>query len=343
MTISFTRDSGNFQGLRDRNIPMAYVDFDNEFNKLSNYININLKPYVEILENKQFLGEIGKVNYFLQNISDGTTVFKAFNSNYLSKNSLDFNIFSILKFNSLISMSDKYFIDNVPPINNVIAIANNIIEWNKITDKNIELNSIIGDKVSLSTLTVNHIAPNVLIYGLQNDSIKTEHIIDKEITNNKIANNAITIDRLTPELIALRSGTPKVLENTISSRNIKNNSFDIGKWLSTHSIDTGNEAYHVSVFSNKNISKNSITLVPDGTLDTNLLSQYKISRYSTSQPQATYMNFTPLKKQTCIRSVHLKDKTFTFPVVDNNIYSKPIIKSKLSPELYAILKKGGLT
>lgn len=52
MTISFTRDSGNFQGLRDRNIPKSYVDFDNEFNKLTDYINNDLKPYVEILEKK---------------------------------------------------------------------------------------------------------------------------------------------------------------------------------------------------------------------------------------------------------------------------------------------------
>lgn len=339
MTISFTRDSGNFQGLRDRNIPKSYVDFDNEFNKLSDYINYDLKPYAEILENKQFLGEIGKVNYFLQNISDGTTIFKAFNSNYLSKNSLDFNIFSTLKFNSLISMSDKYFIDNVPPINNAVAIANGNFNfnfnWNKVNNNLIEVNSISSDKVELSTLTINHITPAILNYGLQNDSIKTNHIIDKELTNSKIV-GGITTDRLTPELIALRTNAPTFLANSILANNIKINSFHIGNWLNLRALP------YIQIFSMVCVPKNSVTIIPDGGLNTNLFTQYKIQKYSMQAPTATRLIFTPMVKQTCIRSVHLKDKTFTFPVVDGNTYSKPIIKSKLSPELYTILKKGGL-
>lgn len=334
MTISFTRDSGNFQGLRDRNIPKSYVDFDNEFNKLTNYINNDLKPYVEILENKQFHGEVGKVNYFLQNISDGTTVFKPFNSNYLSKNNLNFNIFSKLKLNSLISMSDKYFIDNVPLINNVVAIANGNFNWNKVNNNLIEANSISSNKVELSTLNINHISHAIINYGLQNDSIKTNHIIDKELTNNKIA-GGITTDRLTPELIALRTNTPTFLPNSILANNIKNNSFHIGNWLNLRAVD------YVSIFSTTCVPKNSITIIPDGGLNTNLFSEYKIQKQSVTHPQASLVSFIPIKKQTCIRSVHLKDKTFTFPTVDNK-YSKPIIKSKLSPELYAILKKGGL-
>lgn len=290
MTISFTRDSGNFQGLRDRNIPKSYVDFDNEFNKLTDYINNDLKPYVEILEKKDFLGEIGKVNYFLQNISDGTTVFKAFNSNYLSKNNLNFNIFSKLKLNSLISMSDKYFIDNVPLINNVVAIANGNFNWNKVNNNLIEANSISSDKVELSTLNINHITPAILNYGLQNDSIKTNHIIDKELTNSKIA-GGITTDRLTPELIALRTNTPTFLPNSILANNIKTNSFHIGNWLNLRALP------YISIFSIVCVPKNSVTIIPDGGLNTNLFSEYKIQKQSVTHPQASLVSFIPIKNK----------------------------------------------
>ena len=122
------------------------------------------------------------------------------------------------------------------------------------------------------------------------------------------------------------------IDGAIQARHIADNSFNFTAYINYFQ---GNDR----IFDKSCIIPGSITIPALKNIDTNLFSVYKVGFVSMFMVK----KFSLVKKQDCIRSIHLADQSFIPKFKLDYSISGRINKSKLSNEFYARLKQGGLT
>lgn len=334
MLNPFIRDSAFFQSLRDRHMTIAHKDLDTNFNNLMNYINKKINPLIDILTNKKAGGILGNPDKFLKNIGDGTTKFTRISSSDIPNYALSLAKFTNIAAGSIIASNDDSALREVRPLstNQILSsVTNNVPTWKKATSNHFANNSIPADKVGLAVFGVEHLAPGLLGNPVGDQSIETRHILDSTITANKITQGSFTIGKISNTLINSRAQSLDYLDGAIQARHIVDNSYNFQDYINY--FQGGNR-----IFDKSCIIPGSITISAGGDIDTNLFSTYKVGLVSQYQMKKFFI----VNKQDCIRSIHLADQSFIPKFKLNYHISGRINKSKLSDELYARLRQGGL-
>lgn len=334
MLNSFIRDSAFFQSLRDRRMTIAHKDLDTNFNNLTNYINKKINPLIDTLTNKKAAGIQDNPDKFLKNIGDGSTKFTRISSSDIPNYALSLAKFRNIAAGSIIASNDDSSLRQVTPLltNQILSsITNNVPTWKKATGNHFANNSIPADKVGLAVFGAEHLTPGILGGALADQSVETRHIIDSTLTANKITQGSFTIQKISDALINSRAQSLDFIDGAIQARHIVDNSFNFQDYINY--FQGGNR-----IFDKSCIIPRSVILPAGGDIDTNLFSTYKVMLIS----QFQIKKFFIVNKQDCVRSIHLADQSFTPKFKLNYNNWGQINKLKLSDELYARLRQGGL-
>jgi hypothetical protein len=334
MIKPYSRDSAFFQSLRDRNMTIAHNDLDGSFNGMVNYINAKLLPVVDILADKQAVGIEDHDDSFLRNIGDGTTIFDIIRSSDLTNYTLTLDRFKqVLPYSVLANDNTENLKPVVTAVGNQVLVSDitNLPKWQKLIFNNFTDKSISSDKVGLAALSARHLTAGIIDNPLADQAIETQYIQDLTIPINKILDNSFTSEKISVELMNTRLAGQylKFKEKCFITRTIKDNSVDIMKAF----LFTG-------------------TLYPKyrGILTPDCIPLNSV-KFNTTQFK---FNVREQMNAGVVPSL-IKDGSLDLPAIMSrgNLsvsnspvigQSKPIDKSKLSPEFKSILvNKGGLT
>ena len=337
MIKPYSRDSAFFQSLRDRNMTIAHNDLDSSFNVLVNYINKKLLPVIDILADKKAVGIAGHDDSFLRNIGDGTTIFDIIRSSDLTDYTLTLDRFKQVIPFSVLASDNTENLKPVTAIENNQALISDIInlpKWQKLSFNNFADKSISSDKVGLAALSARHLAAGIIGKPLADQAIETQYIQDKTIMVNKILDNSFTSEKISADLMNTRLAGQylKFKEKCFTARTIKDKSVDL---LKSFLFAGGVHPKYRGILTPACIPLNAVKL--------------KTSNIKVNVREQINQGLNPS---------NIKDKSLDIPAImalaglsihtviipgNDPLKSKPIDKTKLSPEFKSILvNKGGL-
>jgi len=91
MLKPYSRDSADFQSIRDRGMTTSYKPLDTSFNNIIDYLNKKILPVINTLADKKAVGIFGYEDSFLRNVGDGTTIFDFIMNSDIMQYSLSLN------------------------------------------------------------------------------------------------------------------------------------------------------------------------------------------------------------------------------------------------------------
>ena len=178
---------------------------DLQFNIISDYLNKDIKPLIDILIAGRVIGSNNPADSrkFLKNIGDGTTAW-----GYITLDSFCTNCISLEKFiktntGSILSGNNLQVLTNVMPTENgqiLTSKLGNLPLWKKLTADNIEDRGITGDDVADRTITNENLPAYLIETLIANNSITGDKFKNDSITSVKIDNQTLKADKLSPEL-----------------------------------------------------------------------------------------------------------------------------------------------
>lgn len=262
----FTRDSADFQSIRDRGLTISYSPLDMNFNNIGNYLNRKILPIINSLANKEAVGVLGLEGSFLRNVGDGTTRYDFIRNSDIPNFSLDLHkIEKQPKFGIISSGEDEILRSIVSLASNNILTGNpnSLPKWEKLKFFHFENNSILAENVAIGTLSARHLVPDIIGKPLTAGSILTRYIQDNTISNKKIADSSFTNQKISSALMNTRVpiANLKFQNKCFVARTIANNSVDI-KEVFFYSINQNpNKLTQLyGILSPANIPLNSIEL-----------------------------------------------------------------------------------
>jgi hypothetical protein len=319
MLNPFVRDSSYFQIIRNSNQLVTGYIFDNEFNKIINYINNKLLPILDSLSNNQIAGVLDSDGYLLRNIGDGSTQFNRLRGNDIPNGIITYDRFARIVPNSIIycnRVNLNYISTNDEQSITIKNNANNC-SFGKIAAINITDNTITNDKIALGTLTAANLDPTII--NLDIALIQGTMIQDNVLTGINIADEAVSYSKMSAALIGLRNADPTT-------------------FILTRQAVTGlaNDAHMIKV---NMIAQNSI---PFGQM-------YGVNQVLTGAnlPIGT-LSFLPTANVSpySFNTGNLFNQTYIFPHSftpnNNGVAANGINKYKLDHRILAKLKVGGL-
>lgn len=265
MLKPYSRDSADFQSIRDRGMTIAYRPLDMSFNNMVDYLNKKLLPVVNTLADKKAVGIFGHEDSFLRNIGDGRTVFDFIRSSDIARYSLSLNKLEKQTEYSVIASDNTETLRSITPnaANQVLLNDGTLVpKWEKLKYNHFENASIADNKVAIATLSARHLAEGIIGKPLTEGSIITSYIQNNTIPLQKIAAGAFSNNKISAALMDTRVG-PEDLQfknKCFTTDKIENNSVDIKNvfFYQNHSGSYITSFY--SILSPANIPLNAIEL-----------------------------------------------------------------------------------
>ena len=338
MLKPYSRDSADFQSIRDRGMTIAYKPLDMSFNNMVDYLNKKLLPVVNTLADKKAVGIFGHEDSFLRNIGNGTTVFDFIRSSDIARHSLTL---------SKLTKQTEYSVlasDNTENLRSITQVAQNQVlvsdrtlvpKWEKLRHSHFEDASIAAGKVAVGTLSARHLTAGIIGKPLTANSIITSYIQNNTIPLNKIANGAFPNTKISAELMNTRVQVANLQfkEKCFIPRNIANNSVDI------------KEVFFYTMNQNPNKLTNLYGILSPSNIPLNSIELKKVNSPHTEAKFDAYrqMDSSILPSKIKAGSLYLPNIRNAFNgwvgITTNILLSK----NNLSPEIKAILvNKGGL-
>jgi hypothetical protein len=168
---------------------------DGELNKVVDYINDDLIPYLESVQTAVVGGVLGDPYSVLCNINNQDTGYL-----YLNNINFDDNLLSISKLKQsdagsiIASSTDGSVIAITPEASNLLLFGSLVrpLKFRKIRSDDLSNNVITGDKLQI--LAANNFVDNIFINIIPNNSITENQL--SNISNAKIANGCIDFRHL---------------------------------------------------------------------------------------------------------------------------------------------------
>ena len=232
MLIPYSRDSAEFQSIRDSGMTVAYRPMDKNFNNIIDYLNKKVLPVLDILASKNAVGVVGSEDTFLRNIGNGKTVFDRVRSSDIANHTLSLNKIAKQAPFSVIASDITENLKTIIPFNSnqVLTSDNNLIpKWQQLKFCNFVDSSIGASKVAVGTLSARHLTSGIIGKPLTDNSIITSYIQNNTIPKTKIASGAFTNNKISAALMSTRvsSAYLQFKDNCFTSNKIQNNSVDI--------------------------------------------------------------------------------------------------------------------
>ncbi len=265
MLKPYSRDSADFQSIRDRGMTIAYKPLDMSFNNMVDYLNKKLLPVVNTLADKKAVGIFGHEDSFLRNIGNGTTVFDFIRSSDIARHSLTLSKLTKQTEYSVIASDNTEILRSITPTaqNQVLVNDRTLVpRWEKLKYSHFENASITAEKVAVGTLLARHLTAGIIGKPLTEGSIITSYIQNNTIPLNKIANGSFPNTKISAELMNTRVQGPNLQfrDKCFLPRTIANNSVDIKNVF----FSTNQSGYDVTnlygILSPANIPLNDIEL-----------------------------------------------------------------------------------
>tara|TARA_B110000908_G_C10264469_1_gene462333 strand:+ start:2020 stop:3027 length:1008 start_codon:yes stop_codon:yes gene_type:complete len=333
MIKPFSRDTAFFHSLRDRNMTIAHRDLDNSFNELVEYLNSVIAKTIDILADKEAVGVDGNDDSFLRNVGDGTTIFDIVRNSDIADSILPLDRFAkAIPFAILASNNNENLKSVLATADNqsLVADTSNLPNWSKLTFVHFSDSTITAVKVGLAALSARHLTPDILGKPLDVNSIESQHIQDNTIEAAKIVNGSITNTKIGVDLLNTRvaGANLKFKAKCFSSRTIANNSVNL---LSSFSYYDGVPKFR-GILTPACIPINAVKLnTTAGKINVR------------EQMDAGVISPNIKDNSLDIPAIMLKVNLTVSDSPVSTSQSKPIDKTKLSPEFKAILvNKGGL-
>lgn len=337
MLKPYSRDSADFQSIRDRGMTISYKPLDMSFNNMVDYLNKKLLPVVNTLADKKAVGIFGHEDSFLRNIGNGTTVFDFIRSSDIARHSLTLSKLTKQTEYSVIASDNTEILRSITPTaqNQVLVNDRTLVpRWEKLKYSHFENASITAEKVAVGTLSARHLTAGIIGKPLTEGSIITSYIQNNTIPLNKIANGSFPNTKISAELMNTRVQGPNLQfrDKCFLPRTIANNSVDIKNVF----FSTDQSGYNVTnlygILSPANIPLNDIELKKVNSPHTEV--KFDVYRQ---------MDSSILPSKIEADSLNLPGIRNAFNgwvgITNNMILSK----HNLSPEIKAILvNKGGL-
>ena len=337
MLIPYSRDSAEFQSIRDSGMTVAYRPMDKSFNNIIDYLNKKVLPVINILASKNAVGVVGSEDTFLRNIGNGKTVFDRVRSSDIANHTLSLNKIAKQAPFSVIASDIRENLKVIIPFNSnqVLTSDNNLIpKLQQLKFCNFVDSSIDASKVAVGTLSARHLTAGIIGKSLTNNSIITSYIQYNTISNNKIANGSFTDNKISAALMSTRVTATNLQfkEKCFIPRTIANNSVNIQEvfFYAPTPQDVSSYTQLYVILSPENIPKNEIEIK----LVRSPLTQLKFDAYK-------QMDSSILPSKIKLNSLYLPliRKSFNgWPGITHNIL---LGKNNLSPEIKAILVNKG--
>lgn len=335
----YSRDRAYFQSLRDRNMTIAYGDFDICFNELVAYLNNMIVPAINILAKKKVVGVKGCVDYYLRNVGDGTTKFDHIRDYDIEKHIITLDKLQRQLPCGVIASGIAENMRAFPALteNEVLVSDNNLtVKWSKLSFNHFKGKGITADKIAIETLSARHLVDGIVGKPLADNTIETKYIQNNTIPANKVVNNAFNSGKISNALMNIRVNPNQLKFNAkcFVKRTIADNSVDVLRSLFYVNQNDYRITQLMGILSPDNIKKNDVQLE-------------KIRSY-----YGSYL-FLDVRNQldATVTPTAIKDGSFNLKAIISGWFawrpsdyaSLKLSKNNLSPELKAILvNKGGL-
>ena len=339
MLKPYSRDSADFQSIRDRGMTIAYKPFDMSFNNMVDYFNKKLLPVVNTLADKKAVGIFGHEDSFLRNIGDGTTVFDFIRSSDIARYSLSLNkLLKQTEYSVIASDNTEILRSITPAAQNQVLINDRTLvpRWEKLKYSHFEDASITAEKVAVGTLSARHLTAGIIGKPLTEGSIITSYIQNNTIPLNKIANGSFSSTKISAALMNTRvqAANLQFKDKCFIPRTIANNSVDIKEIFFSDAPNDPNIKVTglYGILSPANIPLNAIELKKVNSPHTEI--KFDVYRQ---------MDSSILPSKVKAASLSLPDIRNAFNGWVGITHNLVLSKNNLSPEIKAILvNKGGL-
>ena len=339
MLKPYSRDSADFQSIRDRGMTIAYKPLDMSFNNMADYLNKKLLPVVNTLANKKAVGIFGHEDSFLRNVGNGTTVFDFIRSSDIARHSLGFNkLVKQTEYSVIASDNTEILRSITQAAQNQVLVSDRMLvpRWEKLKHSHFEEASITADKVAVGTLSARHLTAGIIGKPLTANSIITSYIQNNTIPLNKIANGSFPNTKISATLMNTRvqAANLQFKDKCFIPRTIANNSVDIKEVFFSDNPQLPNIKLTTlyGILSPSNIPLNAIELKKVNSPHTEV--KFDVYRQMDS-------SILPSKiKEGSLNLPEIRNAFNGWVGITTNIL---LSKNNLSPEIKAILvNKGGL-
>lgn len=219
-----------FTQIQNRKGLMKAVDFDFQFNNITNYINNSIIPILKNITQNIVPGstipELAMT--YLKNVGDGTTEWSSIAFNDIQDYTLSYaKLVQTNPCSVLATDVNQSFIavTAIEAGQALISQNNNTPIWKKITGNNIEDRQIVDQKIARGSLLSRNFAPGILGTRLELNSITRGKVQINTIRDTSINNGAIDRDvlgdRLADELCGANGSKLMLWSNTLSNDFIK--------------------------------------------------------------------------------------------------------------------------
>lgn len=338
MLKPYSRDSADFQSIRDRGMTASYGPLDASFNNVVDYLNKKISPVINTLADKKAVGVFGHEDSFLRNVGDGTTIFDFIRRSDIAKHSLSLNKLEEQTAYSIIAGDNSENLRSFTQTaaNQVLTSDRTLVpRWDKLKRSNFESASITANKVAVGTLSARHLTAGIIGKPLTANSIITSYIQNNTIPLNKIANGTFLNTKISAALMNTRAQAANLQfkEKCFIPRTIANNSVDI------------KEVFFYSINQNPNKLTNLYGILSPENIPLNAIELKKVNTPHTEAKFDVYRQM-----DSSILPSKIKAGSLSLPAIRNafngwvGITNYLVLsKNNLSPEIKAILvNKGGL-
>jgi hypothetical protein len=321
MTLSFfIRNTSYFQNIRNMNGLITGDILDNEFDKITRFINNKINTLVTDLLANRLSGIVGGNGFLLRNVGDKTTIFSKIRSSDLPAESITINKLATIPPVSVVIQNAN--LEYIQYINVGETLLNNGANsyFGRITINHIRNNSINAIKVRQGALTRNHLNPALLNYRI-NGILDTNKIIDNALTADKIIDKAYSNNKISNELKAFRDNNlaPFIFQRQATTGLLTDDRIIRNRHILDESIDFS------YLFGNTRILNNNI--IPQGTISLPVRNELNIYSF--------------FKNGIMLTLSYIKNNSFD-AIIYNNVSPK-ITKAKLDYRIKQKLAIGGLT
>jgi hypothetical protein len=338
MLKPYSRDSADFQSIRDRGMTIAYKPLDMSFNNMVDYLNKKLLPVVNTLADKKAVGIFGHEDSFLRNVGNGTTVFDFIRSSDIARYSLGLNKIAKQTEYSVIASDNTEILRSITQAaQNQVLVSDRMLvpRWEKLKYSHFEDASITAGKVAVGTLSARHLTAGIIGKPLTEGSIITSYIQNNTILLNKIANGSFSSTKISAVLMNTRvqAANLQFKDKCFIPRTIANNSVDI------------KEVFFYSINQNPIKLTKLLGILSPSNIPLNAIELKKVNSPHTEVKFDVYRQM-----DSSILPSKIKAGSLSLPLIRNSFsgwtgiaYKLLLDKNNLSPEIKAILvNKGGL-